>query len=180
MAILNIAARLFVNVNKIIFGYANFVHDILLNLNPLTAKLFNLNCHPLEVVSRWRDPQLQVGANYSDLTKRRSILFKTCWLMSHLSLTYLKCGTLCANKKWKTRIYATPALKGLKKCDFIPPVILMPNYGLAWLALLLPVYHPLLLLLSNPISKICFHKTIFQLVWNANWQSCFSIYTHLT
>ena len=35
----------------------------------LTAKLFNLNFHPLEVVSRWRDPQLQVSENYSDLTK---------------------------------------------------------------------------------------------------------------
>ena len=37
--------------------------------NPLTAKLFNLNFHPLEVVSRWRDPQLQVSENYSYLTK---------------------------------------------------------------------------------------------------------------
>ena len=30
--------------------------------NPLTAKLFNLNFHPLVVVSRWRDPQLQIYA----------------------------------------------------------------------------------------------------------------------
>ena len=30
---------------------------------PLAAKLFNLNFHPLEVVSRWRDPQLQVSKN---------------------------------------------------------------------------------------------------------------------
>ena len=37
--------------------------------NPLAAKLFNLNFYPLEVVSRWRDPQLQVSENYSDLTK---------------------------------------------------------------------------------------------------------------
>ena len=29
-----------------------------LRFNPLTAKLFNLNFHPLEIVSRWRDPQL--------------------------------------------------------------------------------------------------------------------------
>ena len=36
---------------------------------PLTAKLFNLNFHPLEIVSRWRDPQLQVSENYSDLKK---------------------------------------------------------------------------------------------------------------
>ena len=51
--------------------------------NHLTAKLFNLNFHPLEVVSRWRDPQLQVSENYSDLTKWGSTLFKSCWLMSH-------------------------------------------------------------------------------------------------
>ena len=30
-------------------------------INPLTAKLFNCNFHPREVVSRWRDPQLQVS-----------------------------------------------------------------------------------------------------------------------
>ena len=48
------------------------------NLNPLTAKLFNLKFHPLEVVSRWRDPQLQVSENYSDLTKWRSTVFKYC------------------------------------------------------------------------------------------------------
>ena len=34
------------------------------NFNPLTAKLFNLNFHPLEVVSRYSDPQLQVSENY--------------------------------------------------------------------------------------------------------------------
>ena len=55
--------------------------------NPLTAKLFNWNFHPLEVVSRWRDPQLQVTENYSDLTKWRSTLFKSCWLMSHFIFT---------------------------------------------------------------------------------------------
>ena len=53
------------------------------SLNPLTAKLFNLNFHPLEVVSRWRDPQLQVSENHSDLTKWTSTLFKSCWLMSN-------------------------------------------------------------------------------------------------
>ena len=34
-----------------------------LSVNPLTAKLFNWNFHPLEIVSRWRDPQLQVSEN---------------------------------------------------------------------------------------------------------------------
>ena len=45
------------------------IYKTLITVNPLTAKLFNLNFHPLEVVSRWRDPQLQVSENYSDLTK---------------------------------------------------------------------------------------------------------------
>ena len=41
------------------------------HLNPLAAKSFNCNFHQLKVVSRWRDPQPQVGENYSDLTNWR-------------------------------------------------------------------------------------------------------------
>ena len=33
--------------------------DLKLCFNPSTAKLFNLDFHPLEAVSHWRDPQLQ-------------------------------------------------------------------------------------------------------------------------
>ena len=62
-------------------------------VNPLTAKLFNLNFHPLEVVSRWRDPQLQESENYSDLTKWRSTAVKYCWLMSYFIFNMFKCGT---------------------------------------------------------------------------------------
>ena len=40
------------------------VDTSVLRFNPLTAKLFNLNFHPLEVVSRWHDPQLQESENY--------------------------------------------------------------------------------------------------------------------
>ena len=32
-------------------------------INPSTARLFNYDFHPLEIVSRWRDPQLQVSKN---------------------------------------------------------------------------------------------------------------------
>ena len=67
-------------------------------LIPLTAKLFNLNFHPLEVVSRWRDPQLQVSEKYSDLTKWRSTVFKYCWLMSHCIFYMFKGGIKFANK----------------------------------------------------------------------------------
>ena len=61
-----------------------------LNINPLTAKLFNPNFHSLEVVSRWRDPQLPVSENDSDLTKWRSTLFNYCWLMSHFIFDMFK------------------------------------------------------------------------------------------
>ena len=36
-------------------------------MNPYPAKVIHLNFHPLEVVSRYRDPQLQVDENYSYL-----------------------------------------------------------------------------------------------------------------
>ena len=55
------------------------LHVLRKQFNPSTAKLFNLNFHPLEVVSRWRDPQLQVSENYSDWTKWRSTVIKYCW-----------------------------------------------------------------------------------------------------
>ena len=39
--------------------------------NSFLAKLSYLNFHPLEIVSRYRDPQLQVDENYSYLFKLR-------------------------------------------------------------------------------------------------------------
>ena len=57
---------------------AFFMHlEGLKGSNPLPTKLFNLNFHPLGVVSRERDPQFQVSENYSDLTKLRSTIFKS-------------------------------------------------------------------------------------------------------
>ena len=82
--------------------------------NPLTAILFNRNFHPLEGVSRWRDPQLQVSENYSDLTKWRSTNFKSCWLMSLLILNRFKSWYIMCYKKCKKRIWTAPVVKGLK------------------------------------------------------------------
>ena len=45
-------------------------------LNPFPAKLSYLNFHPLKVVSRYREPQLQVGENYSYLFNLRSNICK--------------------------------------------------------------------------------------------------------
>ena len=42
----------------------------LYNFNSCSAKLNNLISQPLEVVSRYRDPQLQVAENYSWLFNR--------------------------------------------------------------------------------------------------------------
>ena len=89
------------------------------SFNPFIAKLFNWNFHPLKVVFCWRDPQLQVSENWSDLTKWRSTLFKSCWLMSHVIFNifkhvkrwYLMCYIY---NKMKTRIYSAPVVKGLR------------------------------------------------------------------
>ena len=57
---------------------------------PLTAKLFDLHFHPLEVVSRWRDPQLQVSENNSNLTTWRSTNLKYCWIISLFIFNWFK------------------------------------------------------------------------------------------
>ena len=45
----------------------NPVNYILWSIDPFPAKVIYLNFQPLEVVSRYRDPQLQVAENYSYL-----------------------------------------------------------------------------------------------------------------
>ena len=49
------------------FHATKFWSRLELIFNPLAAKLFNLNFHPLEDVSRWRDPQLHASEKYLDL-----------------------------------------------------------------------------------------------------------------
>ena len=85
------------------------------DLNPLTAKLFNLNFHRLEVVSRSRDPQLQMSDNYSDLTKWSSIFSNLADLMlnfisSMFKMRYLQCNVEI--KKLKTEYIQDRCLKG--------------------------------------------------------------------
>ena len=52
--------------------------------NPLISRLFNFN--PLEFVSRWCDPQLQVSENYSDLTKWISMIFIFAFLLIYVMI----------------------------------------------------------------------------------------------
>ena len=47
------------------------------NINPYTAKLVYLNFQPLEVVSRYRDPQPQVVENYSYLFNLGPTFYKS-------------------------------------------------------------------------------------------------------
>ena len=86
---------LYVNMSTVRLQYRQ------LGINPLAAKLFNWNFHPLEVVSRWRDSQLQVSENYSDLTKWRLTNFKSCWLMSRFIFDRFKSWYVISNKKCK-------------------------------------------------------------------------------
>ena len=48
--------------------------------NPLPAKLIYLNFQPLEVVSRYRDPQPQVVEKYSYLFNSRPKIYKSGYL----------------------------------------------------------------------------------------------------
>ena len=83
--------------NKIIFVYFRWIGiffcylmlEILLRVHALTAKLFDRNFHPLEIVSSWRDPQLQVHKHYSDLRKRKSTILKFCCLRSRFIFVYV-------------------------------------------------------------------------------------------
>ena len=51
--------------------------------DPFLAKLSHLNLHPLELVRRYRDPQVQVGENYSYL-----LMFKRAF---HFNISDLIC-----------------------------------------------------------------------------------------
>ena len=51
--------------------------------NPYPANQIYLNFHPLEVVSRYRDPQLQVDENYSYLFILRQNICKSECLNTH-------------------------------------------------------------------------------------------------
>ena len=64
-------------------------------LNALHAKLFYFNFHPLEVVSRYRDPHFQVGENYSYLFNLRPNFYKYWCLDTHFSLLAAILGLCC-------------------------------------------------------------------------------------
>ena len=56
---------------------STMLNNRFIRFNQLPAKLPYLNCHPLEMVSRYREPQLQVGKKYSylfNLSKKMLIM----------------------------------------------------------------------------------------------------------
>ena len=65
---------------------------------PFKAKMINWNFPLLEIVSRCRDPQIQVSENYSDLTKCRLTILKSCWSVSHFIFSVFK--------RWYALLYA--------------------------------------------------------------------------
>ena len=77
----------------------NWISVVFNHVNSVTAILFTWNFHPHEVVSRWRDPQLQVNENYSDFTRWRSTMLRS-W--SHvLSFTCLKADNVLIKNQQK-------------------------------------------------------------------------------
>ena len=80
-----------------------------LTLEP--PNFLRLNFHPPEVVSCWRDPQLQVVENYTNLTKWRWMILKYCRLIYLQHVEKLVFNVLTKNKN--KQIYSRPAIKGL-------------------------------------------------------------------
>ena len=109
------------------------------HLKKLTVRLlwrFNLNFHPLEVVSRWRDPQLQ-GVKIIQISQKGGQLFSNLadWC-DILSLTCLKGGSYCANKKWKPEHIRRPAVNLLSARPIVLPCAThTPGYKLTWVGI---------------------------------------------
>ena len=60
----------------------------IMGLTLKTAKLLNLHFYPLEVVSRYRDPQLQLTENYSYLFNFSTNICKSWWWDTHFIPNY--------------------------------------------------------------------------------------------
>ena len=63
----------------------NTLLSTLLYINPESAEVTNLNCHPLEVVSRGSKTQLQVDENYPYLFNLRRNICKSWCLNIHFT-----------------------------------------------------------------------------------------------
>ena len=59
---------------------------VIITYYPIYRHLFNWNFYPLEVVSRWRDSQLQVGKKYSGLNGVQRFLNLADWC--HILMLY--------------------------------------------------------------------------------------------
>ena len=75
--------------------------EMIHGFNPLNAKLFNLNFHPLEVVKI-----IEISQNGGQLF---SNIADWCYI---LCLICIKDGTYCANKKWRPECMRHRRLKG--------------------------------------------------------------------
>ena len=60
-----------------------YVCVLIMIINPSTAKLRYFSFYPLEVVSRYRDPQLQVTEKYSHLITLSTNMCKSSCLDAH-------------------------------------------------------------------------------------------------
>ena len=81
-------------IRKTLVSWFTYKYFSTLRANPFIAKLFNLNFHSLEVVSRWRDPQLPSEWKLYRFDKMAVNCFQNLADWCHiLSLPSLKGGT---------------------------------------------------------------------------------------
>ena len=57
-------------------------HRRWVDLNSHPAKVIYFNFQPLEIVSQYRDPQFQVGENYTDLLNLRPSIWCLSWCLN--------------------------------------------------------------------------------------------------
>ena len=100
---------LYIDINFIIFlgcftkrKKRAILQAFLLLINPFTTDLIFLIFYPLEVVFRYRDPQLQVGKKYSDLFNLRPNLFAIFVDLPQIPLS--KTVFICVNRKVLKRL----------------------------------------------------------------------------
>ena len=95
-------------------------HDAV--FNPLPVRFFNLNFHPLEDASRYRDPQLQVGKNYSYLFTLRPNTNEFL-LIKHLFISQKKLVFSWMKRYWKRVESCSPLMPTIhslipRRCSF--------------------------------------------------------------
>ena len=121
-----------------------FWHGFELCWTPFPSYLSYLNFHPLKVVSRCRDPQLQVGENYSYFSNLRQNIYSSHW------------KNIKNIEKNKSRDYRVSAIFGQKNSLIFPWVF---PYGFQNSRITISTYFHLLQAILLRRVNICTRET---------------------